>query len=104
MEFQQKTTLTANNSWVVVSASADGIGDKTTTLQVQVNDEPATSIMNGNISLTGQVAKFEARHWLLGDKLGDEVDIKIQVMPREAGTYKPQGITFAIFFYLLIRK
>ena len=97
MEFQQKTMLTANNSWVVVSASADGIGDKTTTLQVQVNDESATSIMNGNISLTGQVAKFEARHWLLGDKIGEEVDIKIQVMPREAGNYKPQGITFALF-------
>lgn len=97
MEFQQKTILTPNNSWIVVSAAADGIGDKTTTLQVQVNDEPATSIMNGNISLTGQIAKFDARHWLLGDKIGKEVDIKIQVMPREAGNYKPQGITFALF-------
>ncbi|MBA61767.1 MAG: hypothetical protein CMJ76_05310 [Planctomycetaceae bacterium] len=97
MEFHQKIKLTPNNSWVVVSASADGIGDKTTTIQVKVNDEPATSIINGNISLTGQVAKFEERHWLLGDKINEEVDIRIQVMPRETGTYKPQGITFAGF-------
>ncbi len=97
LEFQRKVKLTANNSWVVVSASANGIGDKTTTIQVQVDGEPVTSIMNGNISLTGQIAKFEARHWLLGDKVGEEVDVRIQVMPREAGTYQPQGITFAMF-------
>ena len=97
MEFHQNVRLTPNNSWVVVAASADGIGDKTTTIQVQVDGEPAISIMNGNISLTGQVAKFEARNWLLGDKLNKDVDIRIQVMPREAGTYKPQGITFARF-------
>ena len=97
MEFHQKVNLTPNNSWVILSASADGIGDKTTTIQVQVNNEPATSILNGNISLTGQVAKFDTRHWLLGDLVNKEVEIRIQVMPREAGTYKPQGITFARF-------
>ena len=97
MEFHQKVNLTPNNSWVILSASADGIGDKTTTIRVQVNNEPATSILNGNISLTGQVAKFDTRHWLLGDLVNKEVEIRIQVMPREAGTYKPQGITFASF-------
>ena len=97
MEFHQKVTLTPNNSWVVLSASADGIGDKTTTIQVLVNNESATSILNGNISLTGQVAKFDTRHWLLGDRVNKEVEIRILVMPREAGTYKPQGITFASF-------
>ena len=53
--------------------------------------------MNGNVSLTGQVAKFDARHWLMGDKVGQEVDVSIRVMPREAGTFQPQGITFAMF-------
>ncbi|MCH2597865.1 MAG: NPCBM/NEW2 domain-containing protein [Pirellulales bacterium] len=97
LEFHQKTTLRANNSWLVVSASANGVGDKTTTIEVQVNGEPLTSIMNGNVSLTGQVAKFDARHWLMGDKVGQEVDVSIRVMPREAGTFQPQGITFAMF-------
>tara|TARA_Y100001968_G_scaffold66974_1_gene57776 strand:- start:1442 stop:3730 length:2289 start_codon:yes stop_codon:yes gene_type:complete len=96
-EFHKKTMLTPNNSWLVISASANGIGDKTTTIQVLVNGEPATSIMNGDVSLTGQVAKFDARHWLFGDKVGEEVEISIRVMPREAGTYQPQGITFAQF-------
>jgi hypothetical protein len=33
----------------------------------------------------------------LGAMLGEEVEIKVQVMPREAGTYKPQGFTIGSF-------
>jgi hypothetical protein len=93
MEFTQKVVLTLNNSWVTVSGASDGIGDKTATVRVTVNDEPVVSARSGDVNLKGQVGSFDMNHWALGALLGEEVEIKVQIMPREAGTYKPQGFT-----------
>jgi hypothetical protein len=93
MEFNQKVVLTLNNSWITVSGASDGIGDKTATLRVTVNDEPVISSRSGDVNLQGPVGSFDMNHWALGALLGDEVEIKVQIMPREAGTYQPQGFT-----------
>nr|MBC8437296.1 NPCBM/NEW2 domain-containing protein [Planctomycetota bacterium] len=97
MEFSRKVVLTLNNSWLTVSGASDGIGDKTATVRVTVNDEPIESIANANVNLAGSVGSFDTKHWTLGAMLGEEVEIKVQVMPREAGTYKPQGFTIGSF-------
>mgnify|MGYP001367105904 CR=1 FL=1 len=97
MEFSQKVVLTLNNSWVTVSGASDGIGDKTATVRVTANDEPIPSIADGDVNLAGSVGSFDTKHWTLGAMLGKEVEIKVQVMPREAGTYKPQGFTVGSF-------
>ena len=97
MEFSQKVVLTLNNSWVTFSGASDGIGDKTATVRVTVNDEPILSMDNEDVNLAGSVGSFDTKHWTLGAMLGEEVEIKVQVMPREAGTYKPQGFTIGSF-------
>jgi len=97
MEFNQKVVLTLNNSWVTFSGASDGIGDKTATVRVTVNDEPVPSITDVEVNLAGKVGSFDTKHWTLGAMLGEEVEIKVQVMPREAGTYKPQGFTLGSF-------
>ncbi|MBT4846377.1 MAG: hypothetical protein HON92_13185 [Planctomycetaceae bacterium] len=97
MEFSQKVVLTLNNSWVTFSGASDGIGDKTATVRVTVNDEAILSMDNEDVNLAGKVGSFDTKHWALGAMLGEEVEIKVQVMPREAGTYKPQGFTIGSF-------
>ena len=97
MEFSQKVVLTHNNSWVTFSGASDGIGDKTATVRVAVNGEPVASIANADVNLAGQVGAFDAKHWALGSMVGEEIEIKVQVMPREAGTYQPQGFTIGSF-------
>lgn len=97
MEFSQKVVLTLNNSWVTFSGASDGIGDKTATVRVTVNDEPILSMDNEDVNLAGSIGSFDTKHWTLGAMIGEEVEIKMQVMPREAGTYKPQGFTIGSF-------
>ncbi|MCS5632583.1 MAG: hypothetical protein NZ744_17230, partial [Pirellulaceae bacterium] len=59
--------------------------------------EPILSMDNEDVNLAGSVGSFDTKHWTLGAMLGEEVEIKVQVMPREAGTYKPQGFTIGSF-------
>lgn len=97
MEFSQKVVLTLNNSWLTVAGASDGIGDKTATARITVNDEIVASTTETDISLAGQVGSYDTKNWALGSMLGEEVEIKIQIMPRESGTYKPQGFTLGSF-------